>query len=127
MQSPRAGLRTLLRRRLPTALLALAASSSVHAASPNIPAPDRDELRLCKPAAALVRAHQEAAPKASGNQDDFDVQRYDLFLVPDFDNSSLSGQVNLAAVKSLTLGVGDGTAGSSGLIFVDDVTLFRAD
>ncbi|MCF7973992.1 MAG: discoidin domain-containing protein [Phycisphaerae bacterium] len=43
------------------------------------------------------------------------------------DLAAIAGTVNLASVRELTMGVGDGTAGSDGLVFIDDVILFRAE
>ena len=43
------------------------------------------------------------------------------------DLAAIAGEINLASVKELAIGVGDGSAGSDGLIFIDDVHLFRAD
>jgi len=38
-----------------------------------------------------------------------------------------TGQLDLASVRELIVGIGDGTAGSDGVILVDDVILFKAD
>jgi hypothetical protein len=40
------------------------------------------------------------------------------------DLASIAG-VNLKSIKTLTIGVGDGTAGASGMIFVDEIRLYR--
>ena len=50
---------------------------------------------------------------------DWTLQQVDL--------TAIAGQVNLASVKELTVGIGNGTAGSNGLVLIDDVILFRAD
>lgn len=42
------------------------------------------------------------------------------------DLTALPDPVDLSAVKALTIGVGDGAAGSSGLIYIDDVRLYPA-
>ena len=42
------------------------------------------------------------------------------------DLTALSGQVDVSRVKALTIGVGDGEAGSSGVIYIDDVRLYPA-
>ena len=40
------------------------------------------------------------------------------------DLTALTGQVDLSSVKALAIGVGGATAGSSGLIYIDDVRLY---
>ncbi|MBN2133495.1 MAG: hypothetical protein JW741_28605 [Sedimentisphaerales bacterium] len=42
------------------------------------------------------------------------------------DLTALTGQVDLSSVKALAIGVGGATAGSSGLIYIDDVRLYPA-
>jgi len=60
----------------------------------------------------------ELDPTGTVNND-WTLQQVDL--------PAIAGQVNLASVKALTLGIGNGTSGSEGLVLIDDVILFRAD
>ena len=43
------------------------------------------------------------------------------------DLQSLPGNVDITRVKKVAIGVGDGAAGSDGLVFIDDVHLLRVD
>jgi len=60
----------------------------------------------------------ELDPTGTVNND-WTLQQVDL--------TAIAGQVNLASVKELTLGIGNGASGSEGLVLIDDVILFRAD
>ena len=43
------------------------------------------------------------------------------------DLTSISGTFDITGIKELAIGVGDGAAGSDGLVFIDDIYLFGAN